>query len=381
MCALPVYRRSEPGSFSLLDELARRRSTAKTSPQEDQLTIMLAWLCDHSDAIGANLARAWVKGDPEATTALKQAGQLSARVQPVLPALPDGGCRADLSLAGADQSFQLLVEAKLSSPFMWRRVGRKRVSQPDAYIHAWERCDPKFEAAVRRVGTVRLDGDPPADIGHPWRVRDLTWKDILRVVNSAIASGGLDSDIRVVASDFCWYLQHRVLRPTVTPAMLDHGAKLVRAVCQRLADELPDAMPAKSVQTSVKHSYAGTYLNGFTTKYSKNARFWLAFTPAATSYNVPGWPTVVHIRWFDPWDDGTEASLLQSGCEPWRDRAGYNFLGASILESPLATRSFDDQVEQAVLRGLDLVSDLRADRLTERRRTLSAGVPRAARRS
>jgi hypothetical protein len=361
MSNLPVYRWSEPGRMSLLDELARRPSTLSAVPQEEQLTTVLGWLCDRSDVIATTLVEAFFKGDRKGMRALRSSARIAAQVQPNLPPLPDGGCRADISLAGEDRSFQLLIEAKLGAPFERRRVGRRTISQPDAYIRAWEHCDPQTEADIRRVGTLRLDGDPPSSIGHEWRTRDLKWSDLHRLIGRLLGDGRVPPEASGVAHDLHRYLEQRVLHPKVSDATLRRGAEIVRAVCARLVDELPGRVGTTGFRVNRNTQYAGAYLNDVRTRHASRGRFWIAFTPAATSYNIPGWPTVLQLQLTEPWIDPIEALMLAAGFEDSHDRAGYHVLSAKLLEEPSTQRPFDELVGSAIANALALFEGITPD--------------------
>jgi hypothetical protein len=359
MCAHAVYRWRPSGTFSLLAELARRPTTVNVTPEEDQLTIVLAWLCDNSTAIAAALANAFVSGDLDGVGAVSKCGTFSAQVQPWLPPLNGFLGRADLSLTGEDHIFQLLIEAKLGSDFALYTVAGTSVSQPDAYIVAWERShNPTNEAHVRRVGTIRLEGDAPSSIGHGWRARDLMWKDVHDLLRGLLDTGALSTEVRLIAGDLQRYLGHRVLRPAVDANELEHGRRLVQAICERLSVEFPGASVGH-VATREKDEHAGVNLKSLPTKYGEAATFWIAFTPAATRYNVPGWPSVVHLDLIEPWDDDRIVGcLVRSGFEYERDRSQRKFLGVQLLIDPSPDDPLDSQVDVAVQQAVAVLSDI-----------------------
>jgi hypothetical protein len=159
-------------------------------PREDQLTTVLAWLCALSSNVALELARLLLEGDTPALEALEAlealgSGPLRVRTQVRLPALPTTGpLYADLSLAVPKRALQLLVEIKLGARFgSYETDDGATAEQPMAYIAAWGKCDKNFEAQVRRVGTITVNGkaqDPGAD----WRACDITWHQVLDLVKT-----------------------------------------------------------------------------------------------------------------------------------------------------------------------------------------------------
>ena len=246
-----VYEEPGESHLSLLQELARRPTTAKVLPEEDQLTIALGWLCDHSQAVARAIVERFFTEMPCALKALSQSAMLGARVQIRLPPLAKSGpLWADLSICGDGQSFQLLIESKLGSSFHAYQLEKKRIFrpsitavQPDAYLAAWRACGPSHEAAVRRVGTIRLDGEAP-ERTDPWRAADLTWADLYEVVSRAVEDGNVELDARLFAQELSQHLRERVLTPVYDAILLERGRDVSRGLGAQLSKEV-DALATK----------------------------------------------------------------------------------------------------------------------------------------
>jgi hypothetical protein len=378
-----VYAFPNGPAVSLVGELARRPSTTKVVPQEDQLTIVLGWLCDRSELIARGVAGAFLKGDRAGLKALDATHSLRAQVQVALPALGRGGpLRADLSISGSDQRLQLLVEVKLGSDFQAYPIARvKVVSQPDAYVAAWAQCDPDGEARVRRVGTLRLDGDAPPRVqrageaarrGQPLRAKDLRWDEIHALLGGWLASKELASEVRAVAADLHEHLGARVIKPRpASEELMQWGVDYCRALAKRLTDDVSGARLG-SFRLNRENEYAGGYLNGVRGPHETTAQFWIVLTPKATSYNVPGWPDVVQLALMQGYNADSEQSLLAAGFEDAIDRKGYRLLRVALpLEDLDEADDFEVELETGAAWVIDLLRTagwLAAERGTVKRR-------------
>jgi hypothetical protein len=260
-------------------------------PREDQLTTVLAWLCALSSNVALELARLLLEGDTPALEALGS-GPLRVRTQVRLPALPTTGpLYADLSLAAPKSALQLLVEIKLGARFgSYETDDGATAEQPMAYIAAWEKCDKNFEAQVRRVGTITVNGkaqDPGAD----GRARDITWHQVLDLVKTRSDHDKIGPRAGVVADDLIYYLQRVVLSPSIGEGLLDDAQELVREVSVSLAKDLPARLESKACKLAKTMCVQGQNV-ALDVGDGRGARFWVALTPEGTTYNVLGWPDV-----------------------------------------------------------------------------------------
>ena len=247
--------------LSLIDELTKLPSRPAQVPAEDQMTAALAWLADHSEQLARALCELFLEDDDdEAREAVGRSAAVGADVQLRLPSVGAGFLWADLSVAGADREFQLLVEVKLGSDFHQYAIPElgRTLAQPDAYLHAWRSCDDAHEAKVRRLGTLTLDGKAPRG-DDPWRARDVTWADVHQLLEDL--AGDLSPSVRLVAQDLRDHLAGRVLPPVVAPGFLERGGKLARGCASGCGPESPTA---GSAGTSRRMSASATRADTFT---------------------------------------------------------------------------------------------------------------------
>ena len=291
-------------------------------PREDQLTTVLAWLCALSSNVALELARLLLEGDTPALEALGS-GPLRVRTQVRLPALPTTGpLYADLSLAAPKSALQLLVEIKLGARFgSYETDDGATAEQPMAYIAAWEKCDKNFEAQVRRVGTITVNGkaqDPGAD----GRARDITWHQVLDLVKTLSDHDKIGPRAGVVADDLIYYLQRVVLPPSIGEGLLDDAQELVREVSVSLAKDLPARLESKACKLAKTMCVQGQNV-ALDVGDGRGARFWVALTPEGTTYNVLGWPDVLQLVEFGGQiGEAAKEDLRRAGFEYVRDRSG-----------------------------------------------------------
>src|SRR3954468_24009887 len=141
---------------NLITGLMKNPETEFVHPLERQVTIVLAWLLHHSPLFATALLRRFFARDEEALAALENAPTLGARPWGTLRPLPGTGhLYPDISVAGAGQSFELLIEAKVDASIHAWQMPAGPLYQPDAYIRSWrDNYDSANEARVRRVATL-----------------------------------------------------------------------------------------------------------------------------------------------------------------------------------------------------------------------------------
>lgn len=367
MTQQPVY--IDPSSkhqrLSLIGEMTKLPSRPAQVPAEDQMTAALAWLADHSEQLARALGELFLEpDDKEAREALARSTSMGADVQLRLPSVGAGFLWSDLSLAGADREFQLLVEVKLGSDFHQYVIPAlgATLAQPDAYLHAWRSCDDAQEAKIRRLGTLTLDGKAPR-AEDPWRARDVTWADIHKLVDHV--TGELSPDVELVARDLSDHLASRVLPPVLTPGFLERGGKLTRGVCERLRSHVLEGKVSGSFAANERFHYAGGYLQ-FTSPEQTREKLWLVVTPAGGDYNVPGAPASIQMAtvYEDPLTPAAKARLISAGFTETKDKIGYRLVRAALpLDEIEVEATLTDQIAVAcawaeeLLRAAGFVAD------------------------
>lgn len=326
MPALDVY--SDPVSrarLSLLEAFGRIPATERKVPEEDQLSSVLAWLCDQCPRFADRLVRAFLAGDAVAEAALDRSERLGARTQVWLPSLTGGPLRADLSIEADGRKLQLLVECKIDAGFNTYSFEGGALSQPEAYARAWRHCAPAREAVVRRVGTLTRDAVVPRWRSN-WRARDLTWQQLDEMLETALEDGTIDTELLAIARDLHRHLGGFVLEPTVPAGFaemgrfLEWGRRLVEAVCDKVAAEWSHAYVRGPARIRPERHNASRTLHAKIGP--RELSFWIAVSPAGGSYAVPGWPASLQVA-LEYGDDATRAALLRAGFDRRRDRAGY----------------------------------------------------------
>jgi hypothetical protein len=280
------------------------------TPTENQLTATLGWLLDHSQVFSRALARLFVEHDAEAIEAVGAAETLGAQLQLPLRA-STGWRRPDLSIDGSDRAFQLLIEVKLGSQFQEYAVPElgRSLSQPDAYLHAWDQCAPLREARVRRVGTLTLDGQAPRDESYlSRRAADVTWAQVHALLQTLLDEKQIDEDVILVSSDLRDYLAKRVLPVQINPELLEWASKLTKEVVARLVVAIPGASSHGSFRPKAKFLYAGGDVH-FRSPKGAQKSLRLIVAQAGSKYHAPGRPEGLQIvDWFGP--EGPEAAEL-----------------------------------------------------------------------
>jgi hypothetical protein len=345
----PVY--IDPGRrlerLSLLGELTKLPSKPAFVPAEDQLTAALAWLADHSDHFARALCTLMLdEADEGGRDAVARSAVLGAAVQVRLPSIGAGFLWADLSIAGSERTFQLLVEVKLTSDFhTYDAAGVGTLAQPEAYLHSWRSCAPDEEASVRRLGTLTLDGHAP-EHSDDWRARDVTWTDVHQLLVGI--TDELRPEVRLVADDLRDYLAGRVLAPVIAHGFLDRGGTLARGICDHLRPRVVEGKITGTFQPNEKSHYVGGYLQ-FTAPEGTREKLWFVVTPAGGDYNVPGAPSSIQITSVndDPPTATGKARLLEAGFAQSKDKAGYTLLRAALPLDELQNEPLGDQITVA----------------------------------
>lgn len=274
---------------NLITGLMKTPASAQMHPLERQVTVVLAWLLNHSKNFALEFASLFFIDDDEALTALESASGIGARAWGTLrPVPPTGHLYPDISLAGANRTFELIVELKIGASLHHFMMPDGLLYQPDAYIRSWQSYEPEYEAHVRRVGTLTLTG-PGVPLGpHPMRAKDATWQQVRDCLGTLLENGEIEIDVAAVAVDFAAAMDEFVLKlaqnPQTDDPQLAWGYRLLHDVAPRLADALPDG--ALKASPGIYKDYVTAYVH-FTSEGAPH-RLWLAVTPEGARYNIAG---------------------------------------------------------------------------------------------
>jgi hypothetical protein len=313
-----VYHGNSKEPFSLLFALRRVPTTMGRVPEEDQLTTVLAWLCELSPTAADRLARLLLDGDHVALDALGS-GPLRVRTQVRLPRLDGTGpLIADFSLAAPDKALQLLVEVKLDADIAVYSTAGMQLDQPNAYLEAWRKCDAAEEARERRVGTVTLRGlEQPVIDG---RARDITWRQVLELLSELHEGNQLEPAADAVAHELIYYLEERILPPELADNELDGAVDRVHRIAVGLADAIPGARHGDRATKYVKTGCVSENIH--LEAAGEPLTIWIAFTPRRTTYNPVGWPDALQLAVMDEGlSEGVTTLLRHAGFQPLPDRA------------------------------------------------------------
>lgn len=353
----PVYidPLAKHGRLSLIGELTKLPSRPKHSPAEDQLTAAVAWLADRSTVFANEFCKLVLGADDEALDALAIATDLSADVQVRLPSVGAGFLWADLSIAAPAHAFQLLVEVKLTSDFHQYEIADVgTLSQPEAYLHAWRSCAPESEAAVRRLGTLTLDGKAPPST-DPWRARNVTWAQVHELLMRI--SSELADEVRLVAEDLRDHLAGRVLPPEISADFLEQGARLTRGVCERLRPRVREGKISGNFKPNARFHYVGGYLQ-FLSPEGTREKLWFVVTPAGGDYNVPGAPASIQMAsvYEEPLSAPAKARLVEAGFTESKDKIGYRLVRAALPLEDLGEESMSTKIADAADWAVELLA-------------------------
>jgi hypothetical protein len=315
----PEYQRP-----NLIERLMRYPSRQALTPHENQITETLAWLLSESPTLAREFARLAFEDDPEALASLDEANSFGARTQLAL-ALPEGGTVfPDLSLAGNDGSFELLVEVKIDAAPHAFGTEENFLLQPDMYVRAWEQRPEETQARVRRVVTLTRSFDFPKS-ESALRGPDLVWTQVADVLEFQLAADAVEPTVALVARDFLEVVRAHILGVVDLPpsehveALLAHGRELVILIGEYLREYAGASGATKAVR---RRDYQGTFL-WMTTPDEVPVQFWLTVTPAGSRYNIRGFGDCVSFRIMEAADVLGDARLLAGGFRYRQDIAGY----------------------------------------------------------
>lgn len=280
---------------NLITGLMKNPATETLHPLERQLTIVLAWLLHHSPSFARDFTQLFFAEDEAASAALATASAIGARAWGTLrPTGPTGHLYPDLAVAGAGQSFELIVEVKVGAAVHHWDTDGGPLYQPDAYIRSWRSYDAEHEAGVRRVATLTKDGAGGDLAPDPMRGRDVTWREVREGLGELLEGGAIEPVAAAVAVDFAAAIDEFVL-PTPTPQTDDPdlawGYVLLHELAPRLAASLPDG--AVKVSPAIHNDYVTAYIHF--TSGGTSQRLWLAVTPEGARYNVKGYGSMLWL--------------------------------------------------------------------------------------
>ncbi len=170
--------------------------------------------------------------------------------------------RPDLSIAGLEgdsPAFQILIEAKVESPFHRIPVDGSELIQPAAYIEAWRNLGDDDEAPVRRVGAllrtpVEWRDEVPVNESSPVQPTksDRSWMDILVLLADAI-SARLTSDTDAVKELGPALLMAWLLQEIYAIAVQKRDGRVNPATS---GDSAKEALVARAEQSQVRNRRA-----------------------------------------------------------------------------------------------------------------------------
>jgi hypothetical protein len=325
----PVYNWERDEHFPLLVNLQRVAATAGRVPREDQLSTFLAWLCSLSEVVTREVVDLFLAEDDEALVAAAD-NRPRVATQIRLP----GGLFADVSFAWPQRALQLLVEVKLDAPFgLYWDVAGTVTAQPEEYAQVWTSCVPRYEAVVRRVGTLTADGLPDdgrpqsaSAVGAVRRAGDVRWLCVRDHIRRLLDADEVEVDARAAARELDEYLTQVFERPS---AKLLHDAErvMIDFAQQLAATEFPSATLSNPHITRQKQTFCVQGTISPVLVAGEELILWLAFTVARSTYSPLGWPDAIQIAFFS--DDGKAIGqaagdcLLDAGFELQRDRGNW----------------------------------------------------------
>lgn len=205
-------------------------------PLENQVSEALCWLIDRSHVL-AEATVALFLTQEQTTRALAAADRCigaSTRISLDAPSGAKGPYRPDLWIAGANGSFQLMIEVKVRAAEHWMQLPAEgvpagvpdsgeavNVIQKEAYRRAWSLVSA--EADTRFVGLLSRDVielEPIGPVGGIERARNVTWRELGNRFSEIADS--VEPEIRVVLCDFLHALTLHVSR--IGPAFTKEDA-------------------------------------------------------------------------------------------------------------------------------------------------------------
>lgn len=330
--------------LNLVDALTRLPSKVHLVPEENQLTGVLAWLCDHSEAHARDIATLFVEAnDAEATAAIGESKAFAARTWVALPRESGGYWFPDLEIAGSDRTIQIIVEVKVGAEPGEYADGEgdadRVVLQPDAYARAWYTRPLETRARVCRVGTLTREYAFPMS-REPLRGRDATWGELIALLESTSVRSAA---VEMVARDFAESLRQKVGLGTEldvdAAALLQAAPNLIEEIARRVTREPNLAGGTKAVR---KRDYVGTYIK-VTTDAGELFDFWFAVVPRGGRYAASGAPDALWFKLERSSSKPDPARFYAAGFQLIQDKAGYR-KWALYFPLPHATGAIDSAV-------------------------------------
>lgn len=323
---------------SLVTGLMKNPATEKQTPLERQLTVVIAWVAHHSEQFARALLRRFFDGDAEALAALSHQGlQVGATMWGTLRPVNGvtGHLFPDITIAGSDRAFELIVEMKVDAGLHPSgEVDGRTLYQPDAYAYSWAHYyDPAKEALVRRVGTLTRDG-PGVELWPdlaPWRAADVRWSDVRDDLRALLHGGKIENGVGTVAHEVLDAIEDFVLATAVPgieaklaslPPELTWGYRVLALLGPSLAEALPGGK-LKRFTLGKTHVYVGCNVY-FTTDEGERC-LWLHVSPAEGGYSIPKSPVclwAVEQTDFGRWPPGVRERAAREGFEDRPDIHG-----------------------------------------------------------
>jgi hypothetical protein len=203
----PAKPRPRP---SLVRDLLTIPAKVDNHQIENQATCVLAWLVDRSPVFARALLELFA-GD-----ALPIVEPVGARTWISVPKPGGGAVFPDLSIEGADASFQLLVEVKVGSDFhAFELPDGDSALQPAFYRHAWTQAPSGPKAGCNAVGTLTRQGGDTPFRPHVLCAHDVTWSQVRDALDVLLSAGALEEPVRLVAASFLEAIRAQIRgRPT-----------------------------------------------------------------------------------------------------------------------------------------------------------------------
>jgi len=308
---------------NLVASLMRLPSKPHLVPEENQLTAVIGWLCDHSTVFAQRFSALLLRDDDSfGHEALTRATAFAARTWIALPTSAGGYLWPDLEVATDASETQILVEVKVGAAPHDYLVDGDVLVQPDAYVSAWESYDQAHSGQIRRVATLTKGFRFPHSTS-PMRGRDLTWTELHELLGELIDAHALEAQCVLVATDLADVIAQQVLNQTT---LSPYASRLLQ-VAPALIKSIVTQVTAGSALTGgnkvvAKHDYAGTYLKT-TFADGQWVNFWLALIPQGGRYAAIGSPDAVWLKVHEAKPAATPARFASAGLQLINDAEGY----------------------------------------------------------